>query len=225
LFNSQTVEYMIKVCVHAVFIICGSCARLRGEKLPTMSLDTMAKHYKKDKPVEGPLENVFLALRSQVKGERSEDACHLIPIAATTDTGMTPKLWVGRMIEANRLKGITSGWVFRNKSGAPGRQSDYEPYFFGMVQNIQASGVVAARLLDTEDDVPALYGLRRSLRRGYATHTTNLGIADANQKRLGRWWYVESADGRTPKFQGGTKESYSNTNLMLKTLLRATEKL
>jgi hypothetical protein len=63
LFNSQTVEQMIKVCVHAVFIICGFCAILRGEELPMMSMDTMVKHYKKDQPVEGSLENVFLALR------------------------------------------------------------------------------------------------------------------------------------------------------------------
>jgi hypothetical protein len=36
---------------------------------------------------------------------------------------------------------------------------------------------------------------------------------------------VETAEGRTPNFQGGTKESYSEINLMLKTLLRATTKL
>jgi hypothetical protein len=61
LFNSQTVEHTIRVCVHAVFIIGGFCAGLRGEELPMMSLDVMANHYKKDQPVEGSLENVFLA--------------------------------------------------------------------------------------------------------------------------------------------------------------------
>jgi hypothetical protein len=115
--------------------------------------------------------------------------------------------------------------VFRNEGGAPGRQSYYEPYFFSMVQNVQASGSVATRLLDPEDDVPAIYGFRRSLRRVYSTHAINMGIADADQKRLARWRYVDSADGRTPDFQGGTKESYSDINLMLKTLLRATKKL
>jgi hypothetical protein len=142
-----------------------------------------------------------------------------------TESGLKPRLRVGRMIEAYRMKGITDGWVFRNESGAPGRQSDYEPYFFKMVQNFQASGAVATILLDPEDDVPSLYELSRSLRRGYATQPTNMGIADADQKRLARWRYVESADGRSPKFQGGTKESYSDINLMLKTLLRATKKL
>jgi hypothetical protein len=73
-----------------------------------------------------------------------------------------------------------------------------------MVQSIQARGVVAARFLDPEDDVPALYGLSQSLRRGYATHATHMGIADADQKKLARWRYVESADGHTPNFQGGT---------------------
>jgi hypothetical protein len=100
LFNSQTVDQMIRVYVQAVFIICGFCAGLRGEELTMMSLDAMAKHYKKDQPVEGSLENVFLALRGRVKGEHSEDACHLIPIAATTETGLERRFWVGRMIEA-----------------------------------------------------------------------------------------------------------------------------
>jgi hypothetical protein len=94
-----------------------------------------------------------------------------------------------------------------------------------MVQHFQASGAFATRLLDPEDDVPVIYGLSRSLMRGYATHATHMGIADDDQKRLARSRYVESADGRTQKNQGGTKQSYSDINLMLKTLLRATKKL
>jgi hypothetical protein len=61
--------------------------------------------------------------------------------------------------------------------------------------------------------------------RGYATHAINKGIADADQKKLARWRCVDSYDGRTPNFKGGTKESYSDINFMLKTLLRATKKL
>jgi hypothetical protein len=71
----------------------------------------MSKHYKKDHHVERSLKNVFLALRGRVKGEHSEDAFHLIPIGTTTETGLKPRLWVGWMIEAYRLKIITSSWV------------------------------------------------------------------------------------------------------------------
>jgi hypothetical protein len=52
-----------------------------------------------------------------------------------------------------------------------------------------------------------------------------MGTGDADQKGLARWMFVETAEGRTHYFQGGTKESYSDINLMLKMLLRATEKL
>jgi hypothetical protein len=87
------------------------------------------------------------------------------------------------------------------------------------------NGVVATRLLDLEDNVPALYGLRRLLWRRYATHVMNMGVGDADQKRFVRWRYVDTAEGRTPNFQGGTKESCPNINLMLKNLLRAIKKL
>jgi hypothetical protein len=80
-----------------------------------------------------------------------------------------------------------------------------------MVQNIHGRGVDATRLLDQDDDVPALFWVD--------------GIGEADQMRLARWRFVAAAEGRTPNFQGVMKESYSNINLMLKTLLRATKKL
>jgi hypothetical protein len=86
-------------------------------------------------------------------------------------------------------------------------------------------GLVAARLLDPGDDVAAMYGLGQSLRRGYATRTMIMGISDPDQKRLAQWRFVETSEGRTPKFQGGTKEIYAGINLMLNTLLRAINKL
>jgi hypothetical protein len=98
-------------------------------------------------------------------------------------------------------------------------------YFFSMVQYIQAKGLVATMLLDPEDEVPIIYGLSRSLRRRCSTHATNTGFGDADHKRLARWKYVETAEGSTPNVQGGTKASFSDINLMLMTLLRATKKL
>jgi hypothetical protein len=52
-----------------------------------------------------------------VKCEHNEDGCHLIPFAAETASGLKPQLWVGRMIEAYKTKGVTSGWVFRDDTG------------------------------------------------------------------------------------------------------------
>jgi hypothetical protein len=105
------------------------------------------------------------------------------------------------------------------------RPPSYETYFFSLVQDIQSRGLVAEILLYPDDDVPAVYGVSRYLRQGYATYTTNVGIGDADQKQLERLRYVETAEGRTSNFQGGTNGSYSDINLMLKTLLSATKKL
>jgi hypothetical protein len=51
------------------------------------------------------------------------------------------------MIEAYQLKEIASGWVFRDASGASGRHSDYEPYFFSMVQDIQVKGIQDSNII------------------------------------------------------------------------------
>jgi hypothetical protein len=55
----------------------------------------MVKHYKKDQPVEGSLKIVFLALHGRVKGGHSEDACHLIPIAARTENRLNQGCGLG----------------------------------------------------------------------------------------------------------------------------------
>jgi hypothetical protein len=57
-----------------------------------MSLDAVTNYYNKDQPKDELLVNVFLALRGRAKGGHNEDACHLIPIAAKTASGLKPRL-------------------------------------------------------------------------------------------------------------------------------------
>jgi hypothetical protein len=52
-----------------------------------------------------------------------------------------------------------------------------------------------------------------------------MGIADADVKSLARWWSIEATLLNVPLFAGGTKESYQEINLMMKTLLRASTML
>jgi hypothetical protein len=41
----------------------------------------------------------LLGWRFCVKGEALEEACHLVPIAAITASGLTPRLWVRKSVE------------------------------------------------------------------------------------------------------------------------------
>jgi hypothetical protein len=102
---------------------------------------------------------MLLALCRRVKGENSEDACHLIHIAASTKSGIHPRLWIGRTLEAYHRKGITSGWMSQNEDDHPSCVSAYESYLFSILQDIQARDVIPERLLALEDDVSARFGL------------------------------------------------------------------
>jgi hypothetical protein len=83
--------------------------------------------------------------------------------------------------------GIANGWMFRNKKGEANRMSVYEPYMFELIQRVQDAGVVAKRVLPREEYITVSHGIARSGRRGYATHATNVGIADVDIKRLATW--------------------------------------
>jgi hypothetical protein len=96
---------------------------------------------------------------------------------------------------------------------------------FEMIQRVQDAGVVAKILFPREEDITVSHGIARSGRRGYATHTTNVGIVDADIKRLARWRAIEVAAGRAASIPGGTKEGYSEINQMIKSLLRASRPL
>jgi hypothetical protein len=80
---------------------------------------------------------------------------------------------------------------------------------------------VADRLLPRDEDITVIHGVARSGRRGFATHATNVGISDADIKRLVRWRAIEAAAGRAVSLPRGTSEGYSEINQMIIPLLRA----
>jgi hypothetical protein len=206
LLKCQAMEAMLNVSLHGIFFIDGFCGGLRGEEMPLLSLDATAKYLLVAQPRSPELANVCLALRGRVKGEALEEACHLVPIADITSSGLTPRLWVRRAMEAYANLGITNIWMFRNKKGEAERMGVYEPYMFELIQILQDAGVVAERLLPREEDITVSHGIARSGRRGYATHNTNVGIVDADIKRLDRWRAIEAATGRAASLLGGTKK-------------------
>jgi hypothetical protein len=225
LLKCQSMDAMLNVSLHGVFLIAGCCGGLRGEELPLTSLDATAKYLSVAEPRSAELANVLLAFRGRVKGEALEEACHLVPIAAVTASVLTPRLWDRRDVEAYANLGISNGWMFRNKKGEAERMGFYEPYMFELIQRVQDAGTVAERLLPRDDDITVSHGISISGRRGYATHATNVGIADTDIKRLVRWRAIEVAAGRAASLPRGTKEGYSEKNQMIKSLLRASRPL
>jgi hypothetical protein len=97
--RSHTSQEQLKIALHCCFFVLGFCAGLRGEELPLMSLDAI----RFDKPQKANLAHVMLGLWGQIKGEFRDEHCHRIPImAVTTQSGMRPREWVGRVVKSNR---------------------------------------------------------------------------------------------------------------------------
>jgi len=220
----QTIEEQLNLCLHAVYHIVSFVGGFRGEEMPMMSLDAVSKYLEYEQPSDPALKHVMIALRGRVKGERKAEACHLIPIVAVTKSGLKPRLWVQRAVEAYARLGIVNGWMFRDANGAPSKQKTYEPLLFSLIQEVIDNGTLPERLLPRATVVQTEYGIGRSMRRGYATHATNEGISDKDILRLARWRSVENAGGKQANL-GGTKEGYSDIMQMMKTLLRATRDL
>jgi hypothetical protein len=89
LLKFQSMEAMLNVSLHGVFLIAGFCGGLRGGELPLMSLDAKAKYISVAQPRSPELANVCLVLRGRVEGGL-EEACHLVPISSVTASGLTP---------------------------------------------------------------------------------------------------------------------------------------
>jgi hypothetical protein len=214
-----SVAERLATAVSCSFYMNGFCAGLRGEELPMTSLGAVGKYLYH--PQTPGLEHLTLAMKGRIKGEFQEEQCHLIPIVAVTRSGLRPRLWMIRVVEAYREMGKVQGWVYRDANGAPAKQGAFEAEFFEILREIQ---VRRPELIHPDVDVPDVYGMSRSLRRGYTTHATNRNILDADIKRLARWRGVENSGGRQAN-HGGTKEGYCQISLMLPSLLRASREL
>jgi hypothetical protein len=224
LFECRSNDEVLNICLHAVFHIVSFVGGFRGEEMPMLSLDAISKYLAYEQPSDPKLAHVMIALRGRVKGERKAEACHLVPITAVTKSGLKPRLWVERAVEACRRMRITTGWMFRDLKGAPSRQKEYEPLLFSLIQEVIVNETLPERLLPKATVVQTEYGIGRSMRRGYATHATNEGILEKDIQRLARWRMIENAGGKQANL-GGTKEAYSDIMQMLKSLLRATRDL
>ena len=108
-------------------------------------------------------ELIMIALRGRVKGEHKAEACHLIPIVAVTKSGLKPRLWVARAVEAYARLGIDHGWMFRDSRGASAKQKKYEPMLFALIQEVINNETLPEHILTKSTEVATDYGIGRSV--------------------------------------------------------------
>ena len=124
------------------------------------------------------------------KSEHGVDGCYMIPIAGTTNSGITFFQWTQRFIAKLSHEGRHEGWAFQCRNGARAHASDYRVEIFSKLEIIQAT----TSLIDPQCDVFTDYGVQRSGRRFLTSHATNMGV-EPQFTELQMRWSTDRANG------------------------------
>ena len=95
------------IALEGAFYMISFCGGLRGEEVPLTNVAGLRKWWSAGLD-EGVAPHVTIALIGRFKNEVGEKY-HLKPLAATTRSGLQPRLWIGRAISELELKGVVSG--------------------------------------------------------------------------------------------------------------------
>jgi hypothetical protein len=100
----------------AAFYLIVFCGGLRGEEVPMANLAGILKYWEAGGLANSP--HVTITLLGRFKGEMGEQY-HKLPLAAVTNSGLQPRMWVGRLLEEYSKMGIFNGPLFQDSNGQP----------------------------------------------------------------------------------------------------------
>lgn len=148
------------ISLEGAFYVIGFCSASRGEELPLMDLCGTLKHW--DQSITSVPPHIVVAILGRFKGEIGE-SYHLLPIVTNTSSGINNELWIGRLLNEYRSRGIMSGPLLRTKDGLKIRATEFEATFFGWLEQVQT---FRPDLIPPLEDVSEEYWVHCSFRRG-----------------------------------------------------------
>ena len=162
----------------------------------------------------GTRQHTVIPLVGRFKNEVGEQ-CHLIPLAATTASGLQPGRWMDRMLRFYDRQGIRHGPVFRTTEGKRAKAAAVEPTIMDVLEEIQEAddGLILGSVVVRKD-----YGMARSFRRGSDSHAINMKVDSRDIDMNNRWRKFEAAQGRRPRLK--MQQHYADVRLILPALLR-----
>jgi hypothetical protein len=172
-----------------------------------LDLYGITKHWSQSTFYDPP--HIVIAILGRFKGKIGENY-HLLPIVTKTPSGIDNKTWIGRLLEEYQKMNITSGPLFRDKSGSKIRAVDFEPLFFDCLEQIQN---LKPELIPPTDDVSEEYGIYHSFRQGSTSEVTNKGIPPEVIDANNRWRNFYKAGASRPTLS--MRKHYSYVRLTL----------
>jgi hypothetical protein len=200
------------------FSIIAFCASFRGSEVFMTDLRGLLRH-QQELTRMNKHDHVVVPLLGRFKGE-TNSRYHLIPLAATTRSGLQVKLWIDRLLEVRQRDGRLSGPAFCDKLGQPIQPSVYQEAFAERLHFIQGQkpGVIPPDVDILED-----FGISRSFRRGSTSTARARGVDDKLVELINRWRKFESARGKRPALP--MREHYSDIAILVPELIKYSEAL
>jgi hypothetical protein len=144
-----------ELAMEGSFYLIAFCCALRGEEVVLADLYGIKKYWiKGERHTES---HAVIALLGRFKGETRE-SYHLMPIVSITRSGLSPRKWIGRLLEIYQSKGINHGPLLRSPSGLRCKSQDFEAKFFEHLEFIK---LTKPHLMSSVEDVSEEYGVFR----------------------------------------------------------------
>jgi len=101
------------------------------------------------------LKHVVIALLGRFKGETGENY-HLMPVVATTNRGLEPRKWIGRLLQEYEGRLKMNGTLFWNRLGTRAQVSEFEDMFF---ERLDAVREHRPKLFSAVEEIGEEYGV------------------------------------------------------------------
>jgi hypothetical protein len=201
-----------RIAETACFFLVGYCGSMRGFELPKALLTNLRNslHLEDDHHGHRPHAGIFFLGR--FKSRSNAEKKILVFLAAVTDSGLYPALWLDRLVKILEGLGIFSGWLFQGAQGEQRPMTSFAEEFYRVLFAICDGD---PSLFEPTMDIMEDYHLARSLRRGATTRATNAGVSQPDIDWINRW----NTAGEE-LIDGPMRVIYSDRKQMLETFLR-----
>jgi hypothetical protein len=206
-----------RIAETACFFLIGYCGSMRGFELPKALL-TNLRHTLHDQPgPHGHKPHAGVFFLGRFKARSNAEKKILVFLAAETNSGLRPVLWLDRLVKLLEALGIYSGWLFQDTHAGQRTMSFFNEEFYRVLFGIREED---PSLFEPAMDIMEDYHLARSLRRGATTRATNAGVSQPDIDWINRW----NTEGEE-MIDGPMRVIYSDRKQMLETFLRFSKAL
>jgi hypothetical protein len=202
-----------RIAETACFFLVGYCGSMRGFELPKALLTNLRNSLHLEDGHHGHRPHAGIFFLGRFKARSNAEKKILVFLAAVTDSGLRPALWLDRLVKILEGLGIFSGWLFQGAQGEQRPMTSFSEEFYRVLFAIRDGdpSLFEPSTMDIMED----YHLARSLRRGATTRATNAGVSQPDIDWINRW----NTAGEE-LIDGPMRVIYSDRKQMLETFLR-----